>query len=333
MSESVIDGVFNSALSAYAISAAWELGLLDCLDRADGSVALDDFAAANDLHAPSVRAIARALALAGTVTLSPDHGHAEPGPGFADTIAKKGYFYWLTRGCGELFATMPQLVRNATRTGNFVVRDYKAIGLAARDAGFSYVDPAFYRIIADRELVRGADLGCGSGERLIKLAERDPRFHGVGVDISAGSLALATDAVAAAGLGDRVTVVEGDATRLAYRPEFAGVDFVCSFMMGHDLWPRDECLMSLKLMAEAFPDATDLIICDTYRSELRVTEPHPVFTLGFETAHAVMGQEIPTLGEWLEVFAEAGWHPAEVIDFSLPPYTALMHLTRDRQGA
>lgn len=325
----VIDDVYNNALSAYAISAAWELGLLDRL-LGDRSIDLDAFAAANDLHAPAVRAIARGLALAGTVTLSPDHRNAEPGPLFADTIAKRSYFYWLTRGCGELFATMPRLVRNATRTGDFIVRDYKAIGLAAREAGLSYVDPAFYRIIADRGLTHGADLGCGSGERLIKLAGRDPGFRGVGVDIAPDALTLARESVATAGLSDRITVVDGDAKRLTYQPEFAGVDFVCTFMMGHDLWPRDECLMSLKLIADAFPDATSLIICDTYRSNLPVTDPHPVFTLGFETAHAVMGQEIPTLDDWVGVLAEADWHPADMIDFELPPYTALMHLTRER---
>lgn len=333
MSGSAIDVVYNNALSAYAISAAWELGLLERLEHADEPVDLEHFAAANDLHVPAVRAIARGLALAGTVVLSPDHGYAEPGPGFAETMAKKGFFYWLTRGCGELFATMPQLVRNGNRTGDFVVRDYRAIGVAAREAGISYVDQTFYRIIADRGLAHGADLGCGSGERLITLAGRDPGFRGVGVDLAAGALALAKASVATAGVGDRVTLVEGDAKRLTYRPEFAGVDFVCSFMMGHDLWPRHECLLSLKLVADAFPDATDLIICDTYRSDLTVTEAHPVFTLGFETAHAVMGQEIPSLDEWIDVLAEAGWYPAEVIDFDLPPFTALMHLTRGRPGA
>lgn len=81
-----------------------------------------------------------------------------------------------------------------------------------------------------------------------------------------------------------------------------------------------------------FPGAINLIICDTYRSDLPSTERHPVFTLGFETAHAVMGQMIPSLGGWTDVLAEAGWHQAGVIDFGLPPYTALMHLTRERPG-
>lgn len=331
MTVSVIDDVFNHTLSAYAISAAWETGLLDRLDGSEAPVDLREFAREQDLDAPSVEAVARGLALAGIVALDPDHRCAEPGPQFAETMAKKGFFYWLTRGCGELFTTMPELIRTANRPDGFTVRrDYKAIGLGARDAGFSYVDPAFYRIVAERGLRCGADLGCGSGERLIKLAGRDPEFRGIGVDFAAGAVALATESVARAGLSDRISVVHGDATAMEHRPEFDQVDFVCTFMMGHDLWPREECLTSLKLIGEAFPAATDLIICDTYRSDLPSTDRHPVFTLGFETAHAVMGQMIPSLAEWKDVLAEAGWNLADVVDFDLPPYTALMHLTRER---
>ncbi|MFJ6795419.1 class I SAM-dependent methyltransferase [Streptomyces sp. NPDC091268] len=333
MTATVIDDVYNNTLTAYAISAAWELGLLDRLDASESPVDLAGFAREHDLDAPSVEAIARGLAIAGIIALGPDRKAATPGPLFADTWAKKGFFYWLTRGCGDLFRTLPELVKNANRTGDYVVRDYKAIGLAARDAGYSYVDPTFYKIIADRGLTFGADLGCGSGERLIKLAGRDPEFRGIGVDYARGALALATESVADAGLSHRVSVVHGDAKRMAYQPEFAEVDFVCSFMMGHDLWPREDCLESLKKIGEAFPAATDLIICDTYRSDLPATETHPVFTLGFETAHAVMGQAIPSLAEWNDVLAESGWHRADVIDFDLPPYTALMHLTRELPGA
>ncbi|MFD3549781.1 methyltransferase domain-containing protein [Streptomyces sp. NPDC058655] len=329
MTNRVIDDVYNHTLTAYAISAAWELGLLERLDTSDRPVDLAHFAREHDLDGPSVEAIARGLAIAEIVVLTPDLASATPGPLFADTWAKKGFFYWLTRGCGDLFRSMPELVRNDRRTGDQVVRDYKAIGLAARDAGFSYVDPMFYKIIADRGLTHGVDLGCGSGERLIKLAAQNPAFRGIGVDVAAGALALAGDSVEKAGLSHRVSVVPGDATRMEPRPEFAGVDFVCCFMMGHDLWPREECLASLKRIGEAFPAATDLIICDTYRSDLPPTEPHPVFTLGFETAHAVMGQMIPSLDEWTGVLAEAGWDRADVIDFDLPPYTALMHLTRE----
>lgn len=323
-----IDDVYNNTLSAYAISAAWELGLLDRVESSTEPVDLPAFAVEHDLHAPSLTAIVRGLALAGAVVSGDDGDTVVPGPNFAEVMAKKGYFYWLTRGCGEMFAAMPDLVRNEARVGEFVKRDYQAIGLAARDAGFSVVDPVFYRLVANRGLTFGADLGCGSGERLITLAQRDPGFRGIGVDIADGALDLARSSVAAAGLDDRVTVVPGDAANMVFRPEFAEVDFVCSFMMGHDLWPREACLASLKAIEAAFPSARDLILCDTYRSDLDATEPHPVFTLGFETAHAVMGKTIPSMAEWTDMFAEAGWEMVFVKEFEMPPYTALMHLRR-----
>jgi SAM-dependent methyltransferase len=323
-----IDDVYNNTLSAYAISAAWELGLIDRMGTASEPVNLSAFAAEHDLHAPSLKAIVRGLALVGAVVFCENSDAAARGPNFSDVVAKKGYFYWLTRGCGEMFAAMPELVRNEARVGGFVKRNYQAIGLAARDAGFSIVDPVFYQLVADRGLTFGADLGCGSGERLIRLAQRAQDFRGVGVDIADGALDLARSSVAAAGLDDRVRVVRGDAANMAFQPEFAEVDFVCSFMMGHDLWPRAACLASLKAIESAFPSARDFILCDTYRSDLDATESYPIFTLGFETAHAVMGQTIPSMAEWLDVFAEAGWEMSFVQEFELPPYTALMHLRR-----
>jgi hypothetical protein len=33
----------------------------------------------------------------------------------------------------------------------------------------------------------------------------------------------------------------------------------------------------------------------------------PIFTLGFELGHEMMGVYLPTIEEWLGVFAEGGW--------------------------
>jgi hypothetical protein len=34
----------------------------------------------------------------------------------------------------------------------------------------------------------------------------------------------------------------------------------------------------------------------------------PVFTLGCEVGHALMGVYVPTMAEWSEAFAEGGWN-------------------------
>jgi len=60
------------------------------------------------------------------------------------------------------------------------------------------------------------------------------------------------------------------------------------------------------------------LLCDTYRSELSISHEIPVFTLGFEVTHAVMGQYIPSLSEWMELFAEAGWRCATRRFIDLP---------------
>jgi len=323
-----IDDMYNHAVAAYALSAAWELGLFDRLRPQRATVDLEAFAREEDLDLRSVQRIAHALALTRVLTLDEGSRVAAAGPLFGDAIAKKGFFYWLTRGCGELFATMPQMVRNSICTGEFVTRDFRAIGVAARDAGLSFVDEPFCELVERRGLRSGADLGCGSGQRLIELAERNPGFRGVGIDIAEGAVSLARQAVAEAALADRLTIMRGDGKRLQRRPEFLDIEFVSCFMMGHDLWPRAECIASLEAIGEAFPAATDLIMCDTYRSDLAPTERHPVFTLAFETAHAVMGQALPSLAEWADVFDATGWTMTTTIEFELPPYTALMHLTR-----
>ena len=70
--------------------------------------------------------------------------------------------------------------------------------------------------------VRGLlDLGCGPGSLLVDLA-RDASFRGIGVDSSAAMCRLARSRLRAAGVQGRVTIRQGDATRL--RRALAGLD-------------------------------------------------------------------------------------------------------------
>ena len=85
--------------------------------------------------------------------------------------------------------------------------------------------------------------------------------------------------------------------------------------MGHDFWPRDNCVVTLQQLRKAFPNIRRFLLGDTTRilldnphSKHAVTEDNvPIFTLGFEFGHAMMGVYIPTLEEWEGVFAEGGW--------------------------
>jgi S-adenosylmethionine-diacylgycerolhomoserine-N-methlytransferase len=56
------------------------------------------------------------------------------------------------------------------------------------------------------------EIGCGTGRNLIVAARAWPEAHFFGIDISEAMLETARAKVAKAGLGDRITLAQGDAT-------------------------------------------------------------------------------------------------------------------------
>lgn len=56
------------------------------------------------------------------------------------------------------------------------------------------------------------EIGCGTGRNLIVAAKAWPDAHFFGIDISEAMLATARAKVAKAGLADRITLAQGDAT-------------------------------------------------------------------------------------------------------------------------
>ena len=57
-------------------------------------------------------------------------------------------------------------------------------------------------------LATAVDIGCGPGDVIIRLAHALPDLRVIAIDGSAPMIALARDAVTAAGLGDRITLLQ-----------------------------------------------------------------------------------------------------------------------------
>lgn len=324
-SERRVAEIFNSCVASFAISAAWELGLFDRL--VDGeSVQLSEFCAEENLHEPSVSAMVDALTCNDIVRRDAETGVVRAGGLFEDVYATKGFFHWLTRGSGQVFMEMPDISRNPGRVDGFLRRDHRAIAVATRDLGYRYFDEPFFDVLNGIPFKKVADLGCGSAERLIRMASLRPHLRGVGVDFSHGALELADEAIAAAGLDHQIELVEADARYLSHKDEFDGADLLTCFLMGHDFWPRAECVESLRRLRDAFPDVETFILCDTYRSEEVPCNSLPVFTLAFEVGHALMGKYLPTLNEWMGVFEEGGWKCVSRRDIPVPAYTSIFVL-------
>jgi SAM-dependent methyltransferase len=149
------------------------------------------------------------------------------------------------------------------------------------------------------------EVGCGTGRFLRQLAKAWPAARCTGVDIDPSGLAIAREAIAASGLGDRVRVVEGD---VAAAGPAAGFDAVVMIEVLHEIAPAvrqaviDACAKALK------PGGWLLIIDETYPSTLEeMRRPEFQFPLqtGFE--ELVWGNEIPTREEQEALLRHAGF--------------------------
>ena len=99
-------------------------------------------------------------------------------------------------------------------------------------------------------------------------------------------------------------------------------------------------MATLQRLRQAFPKVrrsllgdTTRILLDGARSKHDISDDNiPVFTLGFEFGHAMMGVYLPTMEEWEGVFVEGGWRcvekhliepPSLSVIFGLEPLDAI----------
>lgn len=301
-----VTDIYNSAVAAYALSAAWEIGALDELHSA-GTLNAEKFAVRHGLDPVSTVGMFRALSAVDIVRR--DEAEIAVSSNFAEAYRNKSFFHWLTRGTAELFRRMPTVLDRGNRVGDYVQRDSAAVAFACREINELTYDPTFWSVIdgLDFDFRLVADLGCGSGGRLMDLLSRYPGIRGLGVDIARPAIEAGRVDLDAAGLGDRVEFTQGDVLQLAPRPEFAEVDLVTCFMMGHDFWPREQAVHTLRRLRTVFPAARRLVLGDATRVVGVPDAELPIFVVGFELGHSLMDRYIPTVEEWEPVFEEGGW--------------------------
>lgn len=317
--------IFNSFIASAAMAAAWETGALDELMN-DDRLDVVEFARLHNLDVEATRGMFTALASVQITDVRDNK--VTRSHNFDEAFRAKSFFHWLVRGSSDLFTRMPELMRNAERVGDFYQRDAAAISVACRDINAAFFDPVFWNAMSAVNFTKVADLGCGSGERLMQILRHFPEAQGIGIDIADGALQVATTASEKADLTERVTFVKADVCHLEDRPEFEDVNLLTCFLMGHDFWPLDNCVATLQRIRETFPNVKKLLLGDTARTVAIPAPDLPVFTLGFEVGHALMGAYLPTLDEWKIAIEKSGWAcakrhlidtPADTVIFELEP--------------
>ena len=206
-----------------ALYVAAELGVADHL--ADGPLPADELARATGAHAPSLYRLLRALASAGVFTEGADHrfGLTPLGAALRSDAPGAGRSSIRTFGGPMMWASFGEFL-HAVRTGETGTE--RALGrpifeyLSGRPAeaalfgetmlGYHGAEPpavaAAYDFAGVQTLV---DVGGGIGTLLATVVQAHPGMRGVLLEMPHVA-AQARPRLAAAGLGDRCTVVEGD---------------------------------------------------------------------------------------------------------------------------
>ena len=206
---------FNGMVAAAAISAAFELGMLDEL-RQSASLSVRKFAEVHDLDHLSLNGLCGVLEHAQILHLRGDT--ITPGPEFPDAWLNKGYFLWLVRGYGDVLRRTAELCHVSAGSTARRIRDGGWIASAGKDYGEHFVDPVLSAVLSGAGFTNAADLGCGRAGRLIEMARHHPGGHFVGVEVNPGAAAAARNAVQQAGLADRIEIVNADIAELKGRP-------------------------------------------------------------------------------------------------------------------
>jgi phenylpyruvate C(3)-methyltransferase len=316
-----VDEAFNGYVAAQVVFALDRLGLLEELLE-HGRV--DVRAAAVRINADQrmLGELFRAAQTCGYVVLA--DGVAVITPAGRDMAFMRGYFTWSVGGYADLFSNIAGLVSGDRRFGTDIFRDEAMVALGSGQNDRAFMADTVDEVLGQLDFTVIADLGSGISARLCRVAAARGGVRGVGLDISGAATSLAQDTIGRAGLDGDIVALQADVAGVIKgtekHPVLAEVDAVMSFFLLHDLLAapdtRSQVMPGLR---EAFPKARTFVLADTM---IRPAQPAdatlPVFSVGYELAHALMGVPLHTKEAYETLFAQAGLRTRQVLPFGTP---------------
>lgn len=316
-----LDEAFNGYLAAQIVFALDRLGLLDeLLEHGQADVR----ATATRIGADErmLGELFRAAQSCGYVVLR--DGAAVITPAGRDMAFMRGYFSWAVGGYADLFSNIAGIISGNRRFGSDIFRDEAMVALGSGQNDRAFMAETVDEVIGKLDFTVIADLGSGISERLCRVSAARDGVRGVGLDISAAATRLARDAIGRAGLDGNVQALQADVLDVVKGtqryPVLAEVDAVMSFYLLHDLLANpDTRSRVMPGLREAFPRARTFVLADTM---IRPAQPSdatlPVFSVGYELAHALMGVPLHTKDTYEALFAQAGLRTRQVLGFGTP---------------
>jgi phenylpyruvate C(3)-methyltransferase len=316
-----VDEAFNGYVAAQIVFALDRLGLLDELLE-HGQVDVQATAVRIGADQRMLGELFRAAQTCGYVVLS--DGAAVITQAGRDMAFMRGYFTWSVGGYSDLFRNIAGVVSGDRRFNGDIFRDEAMVALGSGQNDRAFMASTVDEVVGQLDFTTIADLGSGISARLCRMAAARSGLRGVGLDISGAATRLAQDAIRRAGLDGSVEALEANVLSVIKGtekyPVLAEVDAVMSFFLLHDLLADPETRSRVMPgLREAFPKARTFVLADTM---LRPAQPAdatlPVFSAGYELAHALMGVPLHTKDTYEALFAQAGLRIQQVLPFGTP---------------
>lgn len=304
------DNIFRLAEGYYvtkALLALWRLGLLDGA-AAGENPDLGAAAAGLGIGAEQITPLLNYLIVRGYV----ERDEAGAFRLTARAIGTAPYFGYLSTMIGAyepVFARIEDLVSGKVTYGRDVTRSYDEMvrGLTALEDRL--MGPVAE--VASEGAAKILDLGCGSARMLTRICELNPGMRGVGVDRNPDSCATARATVASAGLEDRITIIQGDASDLASLPPdvLAGVDMVSVMFLLHEILRqqgRAGVAGLLSGIGSLIGPGGKLVMVEVSGTVEHAYRPNQLFVPEYELLHEYTNQRLAPRPEWEAMAGEAG---------------------------
>jgi 2-ketoarginine methyltransferase len=308
----LVDGIRPIAehFLAGALHHLFDSGVFDALAARPAGRTPASLADELSLETERLAGLLRYLANEGVIAFDGDSARLTArGSGYGEFRA------WYTMMIGGYTSTLAQMGSALRRGSAYCTREGRYVGLGSCEVSRYDGMPMTRELLtrAGAACVELLDLGCGNGLYLVEFCRLLPELRAWGVEPDPGGYREARELVEAAGLGDRVRLVNASATDFfadppdGCRPDLTVLAFVLHEILAQS--GRPAVIGLLQGLVKAFP-ALNVVVIEVADG---ITDP-AVMRHGLATnfwnpyylIHYFTEQQLERKAFWDELFEEAG---------------------------
>ncbi|RZM84283.1 class I SAM-dependent methyltransferase [Pseudoalteromonas rubra] len=316
----MIAQMFNHYLTAKLVIAVNEVGLFQ-LFESNKVITPADLIEQYDFDLVGARDLLRFLASQRVLTRGPKGYQLDEA--FKEEYEQNfGMLSWLLEGYGNVVAQSHPILTGEQRYGVDIVRNAKKMASATAQISAKNTDSFMFKLLDSLSFDHAIDIGCGSGMRLLQLAQHYPHVTMSGIDISEDCCELARENIHRHGIEKQINIVcssaEDWSDNITETRAEHGRNLILCFAMFHDLLNIPGCAeQMLASIRQNYPKGTYFVIQDQMCApEVRVTNQD--WVEGFTFVHRLMGQSLYPLSTYQTTLEQAGFAVRETVSTSIP---------------